>query len=78
MIREIKALLDNSIDFDRPVLTRAFARMQQHVLDDRIRALAMLNDLIEIALQRIRNLADLDAQLSCRGSLRRAPDAIRQ
>ena len=37
--------------------------MQQHVLDDGIRTLAVLHDLVEIALQRIRNLADLCSQL---------------
>jgi hypothetical protein len=33
--------------------------VQQHVLDDRIRTLAVLDDLVEVALQSIRNLADL-------------------
>ena len=64
MIGEIKAFLDKSVDIDGPVLTRAFARVQQHILDDRIRTLAVLHDLVEIALQRIRNLADLCSQLA--------------
>jgi hypothetical protein len=38
--------------------------MQQHVLDDRVRALAVLHDLVEVALQSIRNLADLGTQLA--------------
>ena len=38
--------------------------MQQHVLDDRVGALAVLHDLVEIALQRIGDLADLCAQLA--------------
>jgi hypothetical protein len=38
--------------------------MQQHVLDDRVRAFAVLNNLVEIALQRIGNLADLSTQLA--------------
>ena len=38
--------------------------MQQHVLDDRVGALAVLHHLVEIALQRIRNLADLCPQLA--------------
>src|SRR5262245_25120444 len=39
---EIKALLNASIDINNPLCTRAFARVQQHVLDDGIRALAVL------------------------------------
>jgi hypothetical protein len=35
--------------------------VQQHVLDDGISSLAVLNDLVEIALQRIGDLADLRA-----------------
>ena len=54
VIGEIEAFLNESIDIDRPMLTRAFARVQQHVLDDRIRTLAVLHDLVEVALQRIR------------------------
>jgi hypothetical protein len=38
--------------------------MQQHVLDDRVGALAVLYDLVEIALQHVRDLADLRAQLA--------------
>ena len=37
--------------------------MQQHVLDDRVGALAVLHHLVEIALQHIGDLADLGAQL---------------
>ena len=59
MIGEIEAFLDEGIDIDGPVLTRAFARVQQHVLDDGIGALAVLHDLVEIALQRIRQFVDL-------------------
>ena len=44
--------------------------MQQHVLDDRVGALAVLHDLVEIALQHIGNLADLCPQSCCRGWLR--------
>ena len=49
VIGEIEAFLDERIDIDGPVLTRAFARVQQHVLDDRIRALPVLHNLVEIA-----------------------------
>ena len=37
--------------------------MQQHVLDDGVGALAVLHDLIEIALQSFGDLIDLCAQL---------------
>ena len=53
VIGEVEAFLDEGVDIDEPVLARAFARVQQHVLDDRIGALAVLHDLVEIALQRI-------------------------
>src|SRR6476619_7242198 len=62
VIGEIEALIDQGVNIDRPVLSRAVTRMQQHVLDDRIGALAVLNNLVEIALQRIGDLADLCAQ----------------
>ena len=39
------------VDIGGPVLARSFARMQQHVLDDGVGALAVLHDLFEIALQ---------------------------
>ena len=64
VVGEIEALLDQGVDVDRPMLSRALARMQQHVLDDRIRAFAVLHDFIEIALQHIRNRSDLCAQLA--------------
>ena len=41
--------------------------MQQHVLDDCVGTLAMLHDLVEIALQRIGDLVDLGAPFVCRG-----------
>ena len=44
--------------------------MQQHVLDDRIRALAMLHDFIEIATQRIGQLVDCGARLLFRQQFR--------
>ena len=78
VIGEIEAFLDEGVDIDRPVFTRAFARVQQHVLDDGIGTLAVLHDLVEIALQRIRNLADLRSQLVVEVALQQAPAAIRQ
>jgi hypothetical protein len=33
------------------MLARAFARVQQHISDNRVRPLAMLNDLLEVAAQ---------------------------
>ena len=49
------------------------ARVQQHVLDDRIGALAVLHDLVEIALQHAGQLVDLRAQLARRAARLRAP-----
>ena len=49
VIGEIEALLDESIEIDRPMLAGAFPRMQQHVLDDGVGAFAVLHDLVEIA-----------------------------
>ena len=48
---------------DRPVLAAALARMQQHVLDDGIGALAVLHDLFQIVLQKPRQLIDFGADL---------------
>ena len=62
MIGEIEALIDQGVNIDRPMFSRPLTRMQQHVLDDRVGALAVLHDLVEIALQCIRNLTDLCAQ----------------
>jgi hypothetical protein len=59
VIGEVEALIDQGIDIDRPVLSRALSGMQQHVLDDCVGALAVLHDLVEIALQRVGDLADI-------------------
>src|SRR5262249_29176860 len=56
MIGEIKALLDEGIDVDRPMLSRSFARVQQHILDDSVRALAVQNDLVEVVAQGVRQI----------------------
>ena len=61
VIGEIEAFLDESIDIHWSVLSRALSGMQQHVLDDCVGTLAMLHDLVEIALQRIGDLVDLGA-----------------
>ena len=58
---EIKAFVDDRVDIDRPMLARAFAGMEQHILDDGIRALAVLHDLVEIALQHLHQFAGLVA-----------------
>ena len=63
MIGEIEALLDQGVDIDGPVFSRPLPRVQQHVLDDRVGALAVLHDLVEIALQHIRDLVDVLALL---------------
>ena len=63
VIGEIEALIDQGVDIQGTVLSGALTRMQQHVLDDRVGALAMLHDLVEVALQGVGDLADLCAQL---------------
>ena len=63
MIGEIEALLEQRVEVDRPVLAGPLARMQQHVLDDRVGAFAMLNDFLEIALDQPRQLVDFLLQL---------------
>src|SRR3974390_2567707 len=62
VIGEIEALLDEAIDVDESVFTRAFARVQQHVLDNGIRPFAVLHDLGEIAPQCIRQLGNLGSR----------------
>jgi hypothetical protein len=49
MISEIEAFLDEGIDINKSVFTRALARVQQHVLDDGVGPLAVLDNLVEIA-----------------------------
>ena len=79
MIGEVEAFLDEGVDIDGPVLARAFARVQQHVLDDGIGTLAVLHDLVEIALQRIRNLANLRSQLAVEvRSAKRLPQFVNE
>ena len=54
MIGEIEALLDEGVGINQTMFARPFARVQQHILDDGIRALAVLNNLLEIlALQAV-------------------------
>ena len=55
VIGEIEAFLDERVEIDRPALAGTFARMQQHVLDDRVGALAVLHHLFEIAFQHLVN-----------------------
>ena len=62
VIGEIEAFLNESVDIDGPVFARAFARVQQHVLDDGIGALAVLHDLVEIAAQCVRQFVNFSAR----------------
>src|SRR5579871_1931185 len=50
MVSKIQAVFDDRVKVDRPAFTGTFARMQQHILDDGVRALAMLDYLFKIAL----------------------------
>ena len=49
VIGEIEAVLDDGIDVGGSVLTGNLSRMQEHVLDDGIGALAVLHDLGELS-----------------------------
>ena len=62
MIGEIEAFLDERVDVDGPMLAGTFTRMQQHILDDGVRALAVLNDLVEIVVQGVRQFSDFMAR----------------
>src|SRR5262249_6742247 len=64
---EIEAFLDEGIDIDNPVLAGTFARVQQHIPDDRIRTLAVLDDLVKIAPQRLHQLGNLATPLCVEG-----------
>src|SRR5215471_5056446 len=46
---KIEAFLNESVDINHPMLTCAFTRVLQHVLDDCICASAMMYDFVEIA-----------------------------
>ena len=61
MIGKIEALRDQRVDVDRPAFARALARVQQHVLDDRICPFAVLHHFVEIAPQRFGQLVHLGA-----------------
>src|SRR5262249_45817 len=50
---EIEAFLNQRIDINHPMLTGALARVLQHILDNGIRAFAMMHDLVEIALEQV-------------------------
>src|SRR4029453_18907629 len=63
VIGEIKAFLDQGIDIDNATFARTFARVQQHVFDDRICPLAVLHDLVEIASQYVRQFIYFDTRL---------------
>jgi hypothetical protein len=54
MIGEVEALLDERVGINQSMLARPFARVQQHVLDDGVCALAVLHDLVEIVAQGVR------------------------
>jgi hypothetical protein len=63
VIGKIEAFLDEGIHVNRTTFTRPFARMQQHVLDDRVSSLAVLHDLVEIVAQGIGKLINLHTRL---------------
>src|SRR5215470_15610841 len=50
---KIEAFLNESVDINHPMLTRAFARVLQHIFDNGIRTSAMMHDLVEVVPQRV-------------------------
>ena len=63
MIGEIETLLDERVGVNQPMFARSFTRVQEHVLDDGVRALAVLNDLVEIVTHGVRQFSDFTARL---------------
>src|SRR5262249_33781830 len=59
MIGEIEALIDERVGINQPMFARSFAVVQQDVFDDGVGALAVLHDLVEIALHRSHKLLNL-------------------
>ena len=70
VIGEVEAFLDQGVDVDELMLARSLPRMQQHVLDDGIGALAVLHDFFEIAAQHVGQLGNVGARLVVDGNAR--------
>ncbi len=51
VISEIETLIQNRVDIRRPMLAGSLPRMQQHVLDNRVGAFPVLDDLLQIVFQ---------------------------
>ena len=64
MIGEIEALFDEGVGVIRPMLARAFARVQQHILDDGVGAFAVLHDLVKIVAQGVRQFGYFGERIS--------------
>ena len=63
VIGKVDGFIDESIDIDMAMLSRTFARVQQHVLDDGVCALAVLDNLVEIVAQSIGQFSNFGACL---------------
>ena len=68
VIGEVETFLDDGVDVDELMLARALARMQQHVLDDRVGALAVLHHFFEVAAQHVRQLGNVGPRLVVDGN----------
>ena len=69
MIGEIETLLDEGVGVNQPMFARSFARVQQHILDDGVGALAVLHDLVEIVAQGVSQFSDFSGASYRRPSL---------
>src|ERR1700730_17525790 len=63
VIGEVQALIHYHVDVGRAMLAGTFTGVLQHVFHDGVGALAVLNDLFEVALQRLRQFVQFAAYL---------------
>ena len=61
MVGKIDRFSHDTVDVARPMLSRTFARVEQHVLHYGVGAVAVLHDLVEIVAQGVRQLGDFTA-----------------
>src|SRR3984957_2303697 len=59
VVRKIEAVFNDGVDLHRAAFARSFTRMQQHVLDDGVGTLPVLDHLLEISLQHLRQFVEL-------------------
>src|SRR5262249_23574115 len=79
VVGEVETFLHQSVDVGSSQLAPALTRVQEHVLDNRIGALAVLDDLAEIIFQQVGQLVSfLAAFLGKALLLQRVPEFVGQ